>query len=83
MVRACVEQGRELLSLSLDEFQSFSRLFEKDIFESISLETVVNRRTTRGGTSSDSVREQLRLLDGVLIENQSWIERHRVVVDGR
>jgi argininosuccinate lyase len=83
MVRACVEQGRELLSLSLDEFQSFSRLFEKDIFEAISLETVVNRRTTRGGTSSDSVREQLRLLDGVLIENQSWIERHRVVVDGR
>ena len=83
MVRSCVQQGRELLSLSLDEFKSFSDLFDKDIFEAISLESVVNRRTTRGGTSSDSVREQLRLLDGVLIENQSWIERHRAVVDGR
>lgn len=82
MVRVCVEQGRELLSLSLDEFKSFSPLFERDIVEAISLETVVNRRTTRGGTSSDSVREQLKLLEATVTENRSWIEKHRAVVAG-
>ncbi len=80
MVRGCFTQQRELLSLSLDEFKAFSPLFESDIFEAISLDTVVNRRTSRGGTASVAVDEQLKLVDVELARTEAWLREHSATV---
>jgi argininosuccinate lyase len=60
LVRFCIEANKTLDELSLEEWRSFSQLFEEDVFEVIKLENVVNRRTSRGGTARSSVEEQLK-----------------------
>jgi argininosuccinate lyase len=83
LVRHCVGRGIALLELSLQEFKGFSPLFEGDIFEALSLETVVNRRKVRGGTSKDSVQFQLARVRERAQSSSRWIEqtRARIGVD--
>ena len=47
--------GKELHELSLKELKSFSSLIEKDIFEHLSVEQMINRRQSFGGTATDHV----------------------------
>jgi len=83
MVRSCYAQQRELLSLSLEEFKAFSPLFERDVIEAISLETVVNRRTSRGGTALSAVDEQLGLLEADLARTAEWLTKHTEIVSAQ
>ncbi len=55
-VAHALELGKELDGLSLTELKKFSDLIEEDIFEFISLEQMVARRITYGGTGFDNVR---------------------------
>ena len=48
-----------LEGLTLEEYKSFSPLFEQDVFDAISLENAVNTRTSFGGTSVSSVEAQI------------------------
>ncbi len=48
-------QNKELDELSLAELQVFSELIEADIYGFISLEQMISRRVTYGGTSFDNV----------------------------
>ena len=48
-----------LLFLLFPEYQNFSELFEKDVYEEIDLETCVRKRISEGGTSFDSVTKQI------------------------
>jgi len=48
--------GKELEELSLEEMKSFSDLIEKDIFKFISIETMIKRRISYGGTGFDNVK---------------------------
>ena len=80
LVRHCVEKRTDLDSLSLDSFKSFSSLFENDIFDAIALETVVNRRTTRGGTGLSAVEDQLKRMQEKLSETAEWTELHRRMI---
>ena len=61
VVRAS-ELGITLEELPLREYQSFSPLFENDLYESLDLSKAVARRKERGGTAPESVRESIRLL---------------------
>lgn len=54
-VRYCIETGKFLMELSLDEFHQFSPLFEPDILEAIRVETCVANRNSFGGTSYQQV----------------------------
>jgi argininosuccinate lyase len=47
--------GKELHELSLKELKSFSSLIEKDIFKYLSIEQMINRRKSFGGTATDNV----------------------------
>lgn len=60
IVAKCIAVGKTLETLSLSEYQTYSELFEKDLYEEISLETCVKKRVSEGGPGSDSVKEQLR-----------------------
>ncbi len=55
----CEERGRKLEDLSLDELRGFSELIGQDVFQILSYEAAVARRTIPGGTAPARVREQL------------------------
>jgi argininosuccinate lyase len=77
LVRYCVQHGKALLELSLQDFKGFSPLFEEDVFHALKLETVVNRRLSRGGTSETSVKQQIALLRESMAKADSWIQQTR------
>ena len=66
IVAYCIKNGKVLETLSLEEYQSFDKVFEKDVFNEISLETCVQKRISKGGTSPDSVVEQIEYVKGKL-----------------
>jgi argininosuccinate lyase len=80
LVKHCVVNRCELGALSVETYKSFSSLFQQDIFEAITLETVVNRRTTRGGTGTSAVEVQLTIAERRQRELSGWIEKHRAIV---
>ncbi len=47
--------GKELHELSLKELKSLSSLIEKDVFEHLSIEQMINRRKSFGGTATENV----------------------------
>ena len=59
LVARCMETGNTLESLPLEEYQAASPLFAADIYEAISLETCVHKRSSQGGTAPAQVRAQI------------------------
>lgn len=57
------KKNRALEKLSLDEFQSFSKLFDNEIYAAIDLERILADRTSQGGTSPSSVQKQIEELE--------------------
>ena len=56
MVAYCIENGKVIDDLSMEEFKKFSDLIEDDIYNEISLETCVNQRKLIGGPAYDTVK---------------------------
>ena len=59
IVAECIEKKTVLDSLSLEEYKAHSEIFEEDLYEEISLETCVEKRISKGGTSIASVESQI------------------------
>ena len=57
LVLRCIELDCDLDSLPIGEYKAESDLFEKDIYDAIALETVVDARTTFGGPAPEGVRD--------------------------
>ncbi|UCG80813.1 MAG: argininosuccinate lyase, partial [Desulfobacterales bacterium] len=55
VVRYAMDQNKELQALSLNELKKFSQAFEKDVFEILTIEQVINRRVSAGGTAKKNV----------------------------
>lgn len=62
IVGDCEKSGKNLESLALDEYKKYSDVFDDTLFDAISLENCVKRRTSYGGTSPDSVAEQIKYI---------------------
>ena len=62
IVAHCIENGKDLESLSLEDYRAFSPQFEADLYEEIALETCVNKRISQGGTGRESVLRQLEIV---------------------
>lgn len=56
-----IDQGKQLGELSLPEYQSFSTIFDSDLYDSIRLENSLAGKSQTGGTSPGQVMEQLRV----------------------
>ncbi len=59
-VAYALEKGQELDDLSLEEFQTFSDLITDDIYGFISIEQMISRRISYGGTGSENVKQAVR-----------------------
>ncbi|MBW1741026.1 MAG: argininosuccinate lyase [Deltaproteobacteria bacterium] len=55
VVRYAMDQNKELHELSLSDLKKFSRAFGEDIFEILTLQQMVNRRVSGGGTAKENV----------------------------
>ena len=59
LVHYCIENNTTLEKLSIEQFKQFSDLIEEDVYDAISLETCVNKRTLTGGPAPDTVKRYL------------------------
>jgi argininosuccinate lyase len=58
-VRYCVETGKDIPELTLEEFRQFSKKIEADIFDAVTLEASVNARQATGGTARAAVEREI------------------------
>jgi argininosuccinate lyase len=58
-VAFALENAKELDDLTVVEFKTFSEVIEPDIFEFISIEHMISRRATHGGTSYDNIERAI------------------------
>ncbi|NLT11173.1 MAG: argininosuccinate lyase [Clostridiaceae bacterium] len=63
LVAHCIDRHTTLEALDIVTFQSFSKLIENDIFDAISLETCVGKRTITGAPAPDTVDTELKRLE--------------------
>ncbi len=61
LVLYCIERDMALDDMSLEEFQSVSPVFEKDIYEAISMKTCVEKRVTTGAPGQEAMRKVIRV----------------------
>ena len=59
MVAYCLDEGKSLDELSLEEYKGFSQLFEDDVYKAINLLTCVNDRNVVGGPAVGMVRSHI------------------------
>jgi argininosuccinate lyase len=58
-VRHCLETGKTIPDLTLEEFRQFSKKIEADIFAAVTLEASVNARQATGGTARSAVAGEI------------------------
>ncbi len=59
-VRYCIENGKDIPELRIDEFKSFSDAIEEDIYDFVTLEASVNARRATGGTAREAVESEIK-----------------------
>lgn len=66
IVAECIATGQVLETLPLENYRKFSPLFDEDLYREIDLAACVEKRISAGGTSVQSVEEQLAYVKGKL-----------------
>ena len=61
LVLFCEEKGIALDDMTLDEYKAISPVFEDDIYDAISLETCVDKRTTIGAPGPDAMKKVIEI----------------------
>ncbi len=70
LVAHCIKENYIFETLPLKAYQSFSPLFENDIYEAVDLIHCVNERKVYGGPSEDSVRHQIAEINSFVKSKQ-------------
>ncbi len=60
MVAYCLDKDMALDELTIEEYKTFSDIFEEDVYEAISLTTCVNLRTVTGGPAFETVKNVIK-----------------------
>ncbi|MFA5514651.1 MAG: argininosuccinate lyase [Desulfuromonadales bacterium] len=58
-VRYCIEQGKDIPELSLEEFRHFHPQIGSDIYDHVTLDASVNARKATGGTAREAVEREI------------------------
>ncbi len=66
IVAYCIEKGEVLETLPLEKYKEYSELFEQDLYDDIDLYTCVNKRNSVGGTSVQSIEQQIKYVRGLI-----------------
>jgi argininosuccinate lyase len=64
IVAYCLEGGKQLSDLTLDEFRKFNAGFESDVLRCLTVEHAVAVRNLPGGTSAEAVSRRIRQIEG-------------------
>ncbi len=70
LVLYCINAGKSLEELSLEEYRQFSPVFDDEIYDAIDLKNCVNRRTVEGGPSE-------KYINGLIKENDELLNGER------
>ncbi|MCL2842050.1 MAG: argininosuccinate lyase [Oscillospiraceae bacterium] len=70
LVNFCIQEGKTLETLTLDQYQTHCSLFAADIFDAISLATCVNQRNVPGGPAKESVERQIASITTFVTERR-------------
>ena len=62
LVSYCISKNIVLEDVTLDEFKTYSELFDKDVYEEIKLEKCTFKRNSLGASSIESVNKQIEEL---------------------
>ena len=66
LVAYCIQTCHILEDLPLSEYKKFSTLISDDVYQAIDLANCVQKRSSEGGTSTESVKKQLAFLEEAL-----------------
>ena len=66
LVALCIQKSTVLEELPLETYQTFSELFDNDLYEAIDLYKCVEKRISQGGTSVASVEAQIKYVKEIL-----------------
>ncbi|WP_172198406.1 argininosuccinate lyase [Saccharibacillus qingshengii] len=69
----CIENGKYLLDLTLEEFKTFSDLFDDKIYDVLQPENVVNARNVYGGTAKPQVEAAIERATTTLERTTEWL----------
>ncbi|MCR5293126.1 MAG: argininosuccinate lyase [Eubacterium sp.] len=61
LVLYCIDNGKMLEELTLDEYKAICPVFEQDIYEAISMKTCVEKRNTIGAPGPDAMKEVIAI----------------------
>lgn len=67
MVAYALDKGKSLTDFTMEEFLACSDIFEKDIYDAISLKTCVDERKVIGGPAEETVKK-------AIAENEKYLE---------
>ena len=62
IVATCIQNGQVLETLPLATYREYSDLFEQDVYDAVDLTVCVEKRISEGGTSVQSVEQQLEFV---------------------
>lgn len=68
LVLFCIDKNIALDDMSLDEFQAISPVFQKDIYEAVSMKTCVDKRITIGAPGPEAMQKVIALNEKYLNE---------------
>ena len=63
LVRAALDQGRELTDFSLVELRTFSERIEKSLFLRLTVTAAIDRKSQIGGTARTRVERRMKELE--------------------
>lgn len=69
LVLYCIEGGKALEELSLEEFNKISPVFDEDIYTAISLTACVNRRNIIGAPGKEAMEKIIKMNDEYLLHS--------------
>lgn len=59
IVQSCIQSGKELNECTLDEFKTFHKAFDEDVYPYLEVLSVIDQRTSLGGTATSRVKEAI------------------------
>ena len=66
LVLYCIEKDIALDDMTLEEYKAISPVFEEDIYDAISMKTCVDKRTTIGAPSKESMERVIQIYENYL-----------------
>lgn len=67
LVLTCIEKGKAIHEMSIEELKEISPVFEPDIYDAVSLKTCVEKRLTIGAPGSDAMAQVIAAYEEYLL----------------